>query len=207
MALTRISCASAAAAISLLLIAGSTASGHERLVSGDYHLTIGWADEPAFAGFRNAVSVAVADQADTPVTDAATALMVEVSFGDKRVTLPLEAVRQRPGEFRAWLLPTRVGTYAFRIVGTIRGQHVDATSTCSDKTFHCVADAAAIQFPAKDPSVGDLSELVSRTLPRAERAGEAASGARLAALFAAITAAIALVSSLVAMSRIRRDGK
>jgi hypothetical protein len=207
MPFTRRCCTSAAFAVTLVLLGAPAASAHEHLVAGDYRLTVGWADEPAYVGARNAVSVAIADKADSPVADAGAPLMVEVSFGEQRVNLPLEAVRQRPGEFRAWLQPTRAGTYAFRIVGTIKGQHVDATSTCSDKTFHCVTDSAAIQFPAKDPSVGELAERVSRTLPRAERAGEAAATARLFALVAAVAAGAALITSLAALTRSRQHGR
>jgi hypothetical protein len=193
--------------ITLALLGAPAASAHDHLVSGDYRLTIGWADEPAFVGFKNAVSVAITDKAESPVLDAVAPLMVEVSFGEQRTSLPLEAVRQRPGEFRAWLLPTRPGTYAFRIVGTIRGQHVDAATTCSEKTFHCVAELASIQFPAKDPSLGDLAERVSRTLPRAERAGESATSARVFAILAAVAAGAALVSSFVALNRSRQTGR
>jgi hypothetical protein len=207
MPLTRLCGRSVAIGISLVLLGAPAASAHDHLVSGDYRLTIGWADEPAFVGFKNAVSVAITDKAESPVADAGAPLMVEVSFGEQRLSLPLEAVRQRPGEFRAWLLPTRSGTYAFRIVGTIRDQHVDVTSTCSDKTFHCVTDVASIQFPAKDPSLGDLAERVSRTLPRAERAGESAMSARVLAILAAVAAAAALVSSLVALNRSRQIGR
>jgi hypothetical protein len=133
--------------------------------------------------------------------------MVEVSFGEQRISLPLEPVRPRPGEFRAWLLPTRPGTYAFRIVGTIVGQHVDVASTCSEKTFHCVADLTPIQFPAKDPSLGELADRMNRTIPRAERAGESATSARVFAILAALAAGGALFSSFVALRRSRQTGR
>jgi len=207
MPLTKLCGRSVALGIALVLLGAPAASAHDHLVSGDYRLTIGWADEPAFVGLKNAVSVAITDKAESPVLDAGAPLMVEVSFAGQRASLPLEPVRQRPGEFRAWLLPTRPGTYGFRIVGTIRGQHVDTTSTCSEKTFHCVTDLTAIQFPAKDPSLGDLAERVSRALPRAERAGESATSARMFAILAAVAAAGALVFSLVALNRSRRTGR
>ena len=207
MALTRLYGGSVAIGIAVVLVGPSGVSAHEHLVAGDYRLTVGWAEEPAFVGFKNAVSVMITDKAESPIVDSTAPLMVEVSFGEQRLSLPLEAVRQRPGESRAWLLPTRAGIYAFRIVGTIRNQHVDVVSTCSDKTFHCVTDAAAIQFPAKDPSLGDLTERVSRALPRAERAGEAAASARIFAMLAAVAAGAALISSLVALTRSRQNGR
>ena len=81
------------------------------------------------------------------------------------------------------------------------------TTTCSDKTFHCVTELASIQFPAKDPSLGDLAERVSRALPRAERAGESATSARVFAILAAVAAGAALVSSFVALNRSRQTGR
>ena len=134
-------------------------------------LTIGWEEEPAFTGSKNAVSVAVADAKGAAVPDSGGgALSVEIVFGDERVVLPLHPVWGRPGEFRAWLIPTRPGTYSFHVTGKIKEQPVDVRSTCSEKTFDCVSDASTLHFPVKDPSTGQLAESVSRALPRADRA-------------------------------------
>src|SRR5262249_39118190 len=122
MRLTRISGGSVALCITFVLICASAAFAHDHLVRGDYRATGGWGDDTAFAGLKKAVSVFVTDKAESPVVDAGAPMIVEVAFGQQRTSLALEPVRQRPGEFRAWLLPTRSGTYAFRIVGTIRGQ-------------------------------------------------------------------------------------
>ena len=180
----------------MLLVLSPPASAHDRQLVGQYSLTIGWGDEPAFTGSKNFVSVAVADAAGTPVTDLNGSLGVEVSFGDERITLALQPARQRPGEFRAWLIPTRSGTYAFHITGTVKGQTIDARSTCSDRTFNCVTDVSDIQFPAKDPSAAQLAEGVSRALPRAERAVDRADGARTIAIAAIAVALLAFATTL-----------
>jgi hypothetical protein len=147
------------------------------------------------------VEIEVSDSAGTPVTElGGGTLSVEVIYGDQRVTLPLRAVRQPPGKFRAWLVPTRAGTYTFHISGTIKGEALDVSSTCSDSTFACVSDVADLQFPAKDPSLGQLADRLSRGLPRAEDAASAASVARGIG-FAAI--ALAVVAIAVAMIRRR----
>jgi hypothetical protein len=180
----------------LTLMCMDVVSTHERQVVGQYRLTIGWGDEPAFTGSKNFVSVAVADAAGKPVVDPSASLAVEVSFGDERIKLPLRPAFQRPEEFRAWLLPTRSGTYSFHITGTVKGQMIDTVSTCSDKTFACVADVSALQFPVKDPSTGQLAERVDRALPRAEGAVDTAAGARRTALAAIAVAVLALVAAI-----------
>ena len=176
-----------------MLAAAATASAHERKTAGPYTLTIGWGDEPAFTGFRNAIEVDVVETASGAVPDLTTAtLTVDVSFADQHVTLPLRPVFRQPGKLRAFLVPTRAGTYSFHFAGTINGLTVEATSTCSDTTFACVADVGAIQFPAKDPSAGQLAERMDRALPRAEGASTAAATARTIAIGALVIAALAL---------------
>ena len=105
-------------------------------------------DEPAFAGSRNSVVVALSDSAG-PLKEPAASLSVEISFGTERLTLPLEPAFGRPHEYRAWLVPTRAGTYTFHVTGKVKDQAIDITTTCSESTFHCVADASEIQFPVK----------------------------------------------------------
>lgn len=175
-----------------LLALGTTASAHDRKSVGALHLTIGWEDEPAYSGLRNGIGVDVTDAAGAPVTDPAAALSVEVSFGADRVTLRLRPASRQPGKFVASLVPTRPGTYAFRITGTVHGQAIDMASTCSSATFACVTDVAAVQFPAKDPSVGQLAERLDRALPRAEGAMASASTARTLAAAALVGAVLAL---------------
>jgi len=179
--------------VAVMLAGVASASAHERKISGPYTLTIGWGDEPAFTGFRNAVELDVVETAGGAVPDLTGAAMtVDVSFGDQHVALPLRPVFRQPGKLRAFLLPTRAGTYSFHFSGTIKGLAIEATSTCSDTTFACVADAAAIQFPAKDPSTGQLAERMDRTLPRADAASSGASLARTIAIAAFIVAVLAL---------------
>jgi hypothetical protein len=195
---TRIRIASFAMLIGVLLCAGAAA--HERKAAGKFHLVIGWGDEPAFSGAKNAVEIDLTDGAGKPITalDGGT-LSVEVIYADQRVTLPLRPVAQSPGKFRAWLVPTRPGVYTFHISGTVQGQPVDVSSTCSDTTFACVDAMSDLQFPAKDPSPAELADRVSRGLPRAQDAASTAGVARMIAL-----AAIALAAAAVAISILRK---
>jgi hypothetical protein len=192
-----------AAAIGLILLARAIPmDAHDKHPAGRFHLTIGWQEEPAFTGSKNAVSVAVADAKGAAVPDLGDAsLSVEIVFGDQRVVLPLRPVWGRPGEFRAWLIPTRSGTYAFHITGRIKDQAVDVRSTCSEKTFDCVADASELHFPIKDPSTGQLAESVSRALPRADRALADASSARTLAIAGLAVAVLALAVAIALGAR------
>ena len=184
------------ASIALLLGAGAV-SAHEKKNAGSLVVTIGWSDEPAFSGARNAIEIDVADGAGKGVADPDAALTVEVTFGSERVTLPLAPVTQEPGKYRAWLVPTRAGVYAFHVSGTIRRQAVDVTSTCSDKTFECVGDSGALHFPARDPSPGQLADRIARTAPRADAAVGRANSARQLSLAALVVSALALGVALL----------
>jgi hypothetical protein len=185
------------ALILMVLAAGTSIGAHETRTVGGLRLTVGWGEEPAFSGFRNFVEVDVVDGAGNPVTDlGGGALAAEVSFGDEHIPLSLSPARGQPGKFRAWLVPTRPGTYAFHITGTIKGQAIDMTSTCSASTFACVADVSDIQFPVKDPSAGQLADRLSRELPRAEGAMAAATGARTLAMAGLASAVIALGAAI-----------
>jgi hypothetical protein len=189
----------ALALVVLLIAIVPPVAAHEKKTAGALDLVIGWGNEPAFTGSRNFVAVVVSDRAGA-LKGSPAALSVEIVFGSERMTLPLEPVFNRPNEFRAWLVPTRAGTYSFHVTGKIHGQVIDVTSTCGESTFHCVEEASAIQFPVKDPSAGQLAARIDRSLPRAELAtGTAAraQGLAVAALAIAISGStLAIVLSL-----------
>ena len=197
---------SAIALTALVLASVATVAAHETKTVGDLRLTIGWGDEPAFSGFRNSVEVDVADAAGRPVADLGGALSVEVAFGDERKGLSLFPARGQPGKFRAWLVPTRPGTYAFHITGTAKGLAIDTTSTCSQQTFACVMDVSEIQFPVRDPSAGQLADRISRESPRAEGAMDAAASARRLAVVAIAGALLALAAAVGLAVRKGRAG-
>lgn len=175
--------------IAALLAAGSV-SAHDRKTAGPLQLTIGWGDEPAFTGSRNSVVVSVSDAAG-PLKEVEAALTVEIAFGSERITLPLQPAFGRPHEFHAWLVPTRAGTYTFHIKGKVKTQSIDVTTTCGEKTFDCVVEASEIQFPAKDPSAGQLAERMDRALPRADRATASAERAQWLAIAALVVSMVA----------------
>jgi hypothetical protein len=193
------------AAIAVALVAVAPVAAHEKKAAGPVVLTIGWGDEPALAGIRNSVDVAVADSTGTPVAGADVTLTVQVSFGTDQTTLALAPEARQPGKFRAWIIPTRAGTYTFHVSGTVRRQPIDVTSTCSDKTFECVVDASELQFPAKDPSPGQLAEHAARIQPRADEAARRAARAEWIAIGGILLAAGALALAVVRTQAARRS--
>ena len=192
-------------AVWLALPAG--ARGHEKITIGALQLNIGWGDEPAFAGSRNSVEVDVADASGSPVADLPNRLTVEVSFGDRRVTMPLLPVGRPPGKFRAWIIPTRAGMYAFRVSGRLKDQLIDVTSACSEKTFPCVIDPADIQFPEKDPSAGQLADRIIQSQPRVEQAIDGAAEARMLSFVSLAIAAVAVAATVAFRGFRSRKGR
>jgi len=193
-----------AAWAALAAVVAPPAAAHETKPVGPLRLTIGWGDEPAYSGLRNDVEVGVSHADGTPVRNLAGALTVEVSFGEARVALPLLPFEE-PGELRAAIVPTRPGTYSFQLTGSVEGQAIDTTSTCSEETFDCVLDVSEIQFPAQDPPSGQLAERLARSLSRTEQAENEATDARRLALVAIALGALALLTSLaLGLRRMRK---
>jgi hypothetical protein len=172
---------------------------------GTIQLTIGWGDESAFAGSRNSIDVGVSDTTGAPIADPTDTLNVEVSFGDRRLRLPLLPVERQPGMYRAWIVPSRAGRYAFHISGRLKGEAIAITSACSEKTFHCVADPGEVQFPEKDPTSAQLAETVSHSQARVQQAIDDAMEARLISFVSlAISAAGVALAVLIRSLRSRR---
>jgi len=193
----------ALAAALVALVVAPAASGHVVRTVGPYTFEIGWGNEPPLAGFENFVEVAVAEADGDPVVDLGRSAGVEVTFGDARTVVPLTATEE-PGEFRATLVPTRPGTYGFRVDATVDGRAVSTGATCSEGTFDCVIPASEAQFPVEDPSVGEVAERIDSSLPRAEQAADDADSAKRIAIAAIVVAALALAGAVAIAIRGRR---
>lgn len=194
-----------AVVLSILLICGvAPASAHVTEESGSFEVEMGWGEEPPRSGAENFVEVSVAGTGGAPVAVPAGALSVEVVYGGTALTLPLTPTPV-PGTLEARLTPTRPGTYAFNVSGSVHGQQLDVSATCSESTFECVETGAATEFPVKDPSAGELAQRLSSEADRVEQAGDRADSARTLAIVALVLAAAALAISIRAARR-RRSG-
>jgi hypothetical protein len=134
---------------------------------------------------------------------------VEVSFGGDTRRLPLEAVFGQPGSYVANLIPTGVGAYRFRFLGTIEGQPVDELFDSADGDFDSVADAGELEFPAAtpegetQPEAADASgdaEAAAATLAAAQQEAESLRNLAYVSLLAAL-AGLALATVALARGR------
>jgi len=141
------------------------AMAHEHRAVGPVELTVGWLNEPTYAGSVNAVQVELA-RGGSAVTGAS--LQVVVIFGERTATQkssPLDLVPsdETPGLYTASIIPSRPGTYTFHITGTAAATKLDQYFTSGEKTFDDPKDPTADEFPVKDPSAGQLAQRVAGT--------------------------------------------
>lgn len=168
------------AAVALPAFLATPALAHEERTIGKYNVAVGFGDEPAYAGQENSVAMFIHDVGDNPVTDLGATLQVEVKYGSQ--TMPPLTMEPNfevgefgiPGDYRAFFFPTRPGDYTFHFTGTIKGTKVDESFTSSPSTFSTVEDPSKVEFPAKDPSTGQLADRLTREIPRVQQAALAA---------------------------------
>jgi hypothetical protein len=197
-------------AATLLILPAAPAGAHEhREISENVTVTVGWGNEPVYAGYQHPVEVFVAEpgaseeEEGPPISDVD--LTVEVFFGAEASgtssgPLPMEEAFGEPGHFEADMIPTRPGTYTFRFTGTIAGEEIDEVFTSGPDTFSDANTAADIQFPEKDPTNGELAESIERLSARGD--GGAEGGSDLA-LWIAIASGVLALIALVAATRKR----
>ena len=199
------------------LLAGPAAA-HEAKTVGKYHFVVGFGDEPAYAGEKNSVQLLLADAKDKPVTDLTNTLKVAVTAGGAEpLQLTLEPFFEvgefgTPGDYRAFFIPTAPGSYRFHFTGTIKGQRIDQTFTSGPKTFSDIEDPGQVQYPAKQPTTGQLATRADRETARtnaalaAERnqARDEAASARTLAVIGLIVGALGLLTGIAVLVLVLR---
>lgn len=126
---------------------------HETITVGDYELEIGWVDEPAVAGQKNAILVNVLNtRTGEPVEDVS-ALTVTVSYGGQEKELTLQPLGEdTPGQFMAPILPTIPGQYTILLGGQLGDTPVDTHVEPEE-----VEAIDKLQFPSVEPAGQDQS--------------------------------------------------
>lgn len=150
----------------LVALVGSTlilpvpASAHERrTVAGTYIFVVGWLVEPTFVEEANGVSLVVTNaQTNQPVEGLEKTLKAEVTAGGTSKAFDLAVVFNRDGAYKAEFIPTKTGSYAFRIFGTVGGTQVDERFESGPGRFEDVTSKSEAQFPVKVPSNGELAD-------------------------------------------------
>ena len=133
-----------------ILLNFQLAFAHESVTIGDYEIEIGWVDEPAIVGQKNAIAINVSNTSSgehQPVEDVSS-LTVTVSYGGQSKELTLETLGEdAPGQFAAPLLPTVPGEYMIKLGGSLGDTAVDAEVHPEE-----VQPADTLQFPLSYPS-------------------------------------------------------
>jgi len=162
-----------------------TASAHEHreVAGGQYEMTVGFIDEPAFVGEQNGLTVefvSLAAPVATPLAIGSAAgegagvpadplaggveglvgsIQAEVIVGDQRMALTLTPSFGEPGVYHGIFFPTQPGDYTFRIFGDLQGTPLDETFTSSPEGFDAVQDPAPLQFPK--PAAADADTVAT----------------------------------------------
>lgn len=144
------------------LFALTRVSAHEgrEVANGQYEIVMGFLDEPAFVGEKNAMIVEVIkvgpaaspeagseNDQGTPVEGLAETLQAEVIYGDQKLTLELRPLFGQPGSYVGYFFPMAEGDYSFRIYGEIEGNPIDETFTSGPETFSPVQPREPYEFP------------------------------------------------------------
>ncbi len=201
----------------LLATNAAPALAHTQRTVGAYHFTVGWNQEPIYAGVNNAVVLFLTTKSGTAVNDLGDSLKVEVIFGSQKMTLSLElafdpdAGEGQPGEYLAPFIPTAAGSYTFHFVGSIRGQKVDETFVPSSSGLESVSDPTQAEFPAKEPPVAQVAALAQRLSSRVQaaqaaqrQAQDSADSAKTVAIIGIVVGALGLIVGVAALVASRR---
>ncbi|MGH2783817.1 MAG: hypothetical protein ACRDJ1_00985 [Actinomycetota bacterium] len=201
-----------------IVVAAGPAAAHLTDRAGTVEIEVGWASEPTFTGQPNAVVVILNEirprsNTEVPLEPGEATLSVEVIFGDKDGTqkmgaMPLASYQfGEEGELRSdSFIPSRPGAFTFHVTGTLRGRPFDRFYTSGERgaiegtKFDDVRDVAAVSFPEKDPSNGQL-ELAIDTARKAAAASakKASDDAATARTFAFVGIAFGLMGVGIAL--------
>lgn len=148
----------AAALVAALPLAAS-AHEHREVADGQYELTVGFLEEPAFVGLKNGLELRVAkldpaatpaadgEGGETPVDGLTGSLQAQVVYGAETMDLELEPTFGEPGSYESVFFPMAEGAYQFRVFGEIEGNAVDETFESGPETFSEVQAVEPLQFP------------------------------------------------------------
>ena len=159
-----------------LLVANSTVFAHEGREVGDYEITVGWRNEPAYVGLPNGPEVHIgvegAEEGTDPLRTVDVSLQVEIIFGPASKIVRLQRDFTNPGSFIADVIPTRPGDYTFRVFGTIGDLEIDETFSASEGAFDTIEPATDITFPDEMPSMLELMNRIVALEARLSELGE-----------------------------------
>jgi hypothetical protein len=140
--------ASFLALLAVMLTVG-IALAHTTVHAGNYEIEVGWLDEPALVGQRNAVVVNVLDTTDEEKEVDVSKLQVNVTYGGETKPLTIQPLSEdAKNQYIAPILPTIPGEYTVQLRGKIGDTDVNL-----DVQPEEVAAADTLAFPSA-PAAG-----------------------------------------------------
>jgi hypothetical protein len=182
---TRIILLSSASIMILLIFSISPfvikpASAHITKVFGNYLVTVGWQNEPTYAGLMNAPIVEVkkgSGDSAKPVINALANMQISIKYGSVTKQLDFVPDSTVDGQYVSPLIPTKVGTYSLIMKGTVENQNIDTGIPLDD-----VASIDTLNFPqsgssADTSNIGQVSTIINQLTNDIEDAKSSANSA------------------------------
>ena len=137
-----------------------------------------------------------------PVEGLESTLVVEVTHVPSGITrqMPLAIVRDDPGHYVAYFIPTATGQYMFRFLGSIEGNQINETFESGPGRFADIEPATPIQFPEGAASGRELESAVRGALESAQQAQDTALALDAAAGSAQSSASTATTLAILGMA-------
>ena len=156
-----------------------SASAHKTTVFGNYLVTVGWQNEPTYAGLLNSPIVEVkkgsGDNA-TPVINALANMQISIKYGSVTKQLDFVPDNTVDGQYVSPFIPTKAGTYSLVMKGTVEDQSIDTEIQLDD-----VASADTLNFPpsssADTSNMGQISTIINQLTSDIEDAKSSANSA------------------------------
>ena len=139
------------------------AKAHSRVEIGPYAVVVGWAEEPAIVGERNALVIEITED-EVPITGAESTLNAELQYAGRTFQSNLNPTTDA-GWYSVEIFPTVRGQYAVHLTGSIGDVAIDEVIEPEE-----VFSAARLQFPEAQPDPRDLQDDIEELTTQLESA-------------------------------------
>ena len=152
-------------AIAFSLVTAGMVFAHGKTTAGDYALEIGFHNEPVVQGVPNALDLFVTNaKTGDKIKGLEDTLQAEIIFGSSKKTLKLEPQEDLEGAYSAYIIPSQVGDYTWRIFGKINDTPVDVSMTSSPDTFNSAETKSTYSFPDSEASLAEVKSMSATAL-------------------------------------------
>lgn len=150
--------------IGLFALSIGYTEAHVNRQFGNITLNVGWETEPPLVGELNNIIVQVQENKSgklEPVLNALADVDSSVFFGTLSESIDFKPTEETPGLFVSEIIPTRIGSYAVRLQGDIKGENISTRFEIEE-----VEGKESISFPDKTGSGEDsnLAPMVQSVL-------------------------------------------